>query len=957
MKKQTQKRILISTAILLILYTGLGFFLVPWIMKSQMLKHLPEFLDREVTVEKVKFNPFTLTTRLEQLRVTDLDGEPMVAFASLTVNFQSISLFQKGFTFKQIHLQEPYGRIKRDAVGVLNFADLISPKENDTDETALPIIRIEQFLLERGTFVAEDEMLESPYRKEVREITFGIDNLTTEPDKSGGFVFTAASEEAEAFSWTGELTLNPLSVRGQILIESLELPRFRPYKEPFLGGRIEEGLLSIQLDYLAGLSEEGLVLQVGNGSLSLNGFSFKTVDTEEALVAWERFSVQGFEGDLQAGRVDVASVMMDGMSVVAHRDEEGGLNFLKAYIPPGERDDLTSGDSGLDPEWGFLVNSINVSDTSIRLIDESLTVPADVKVSLPLVQVLWFSNESERPYEFTLLASDGQEGDLRLTGKGTTSPLAGQYQVELAGWDLSPLNPFLQEFLNLEIVSGLLSMDSRMEVRFNEGVADTATFSGGISLRDFQSRETREKESFVSWQDFSLRGIEVDLLAGQLAIDSIDYLNPVIQVKILEDGSNSFLSLLPPEDIGEGDEGADSGEPVEELAEGGSAEDSPGVRMEIGTFAIANGQIVFTDLQQSPAVNLTMDKIDGSIKGLSSDKSTRPSINMEMNIMGMAPLTIEGNLNLLTDEPFADLAILLRGLEMTPFAPYFSRYVGYHLDRGLLNLDLKYQVEERLLQSENVVLINQLTLGQRSGSPDATTLPVALAISLLKDSAGDIKVDLPIQGNLDDPEFRIGRVITRVISNLIVRLASSPFNLLASLANTSAEDLQRVTFSPGRHVLTEAAQANLEALATAMRERPGIRLEISASIDPSVETSAVRRMKLAEKLRPEFGREEDVTLQEAESYQALVERAYRSQLAFADRLKELPPFREKEEFFLETITVDNSDLNQLAIQRKQAVRNYLVRLDGIEPERVLVIASETLETVDSGTSQADLSIR
>jgi hypothetical protein len=107
--------------------------------------------------------------------------------------------------------------------------------------------------------------------------------------------------------------------------------------------------------------------------------------------------------------------------------------------------------------------------------------------------------------------------------------------------------------------------------------------------------------------------------------------------------------------------------------------------------------------------------------------------------------------------------------------------VGYGLSKGKLSLDLKYKVSQKQLEAENKVLVDQLTFGEKVDSPDATSLPVKLAVALLKDRKGRIEIDLPIRGDLKDPDFKYGKAVISTLLNLLTKIVASPFTLMGKL--------------------------------------------------------------------------------------------------------------------------------------------------------------------------------
>ena len=213
-----------------------------------------------------------------------------------------------------------------------------------------------------------------------------------------------------------------------------------------------------------------------------------------------------------------------------------------------------------------------------------------------------------------------------------------------------------------------------------------------------------------------------------------------------------------------------------------------------------------------------------------------------------APLSISGVV-----QPFAkflalDLKASAKGVDLPRFNTYSAKYVGYPIKRGKLSVDLEYKIKDRALTASNHVVLNQLTFGDKTNSPDATKLPVLLAVALLKDSRGNIDINLPISGSLDDPEFSVGGIVVRVVLNLVVKAVTSPFSLLAS-AFGGGEELSYVEFAPGSAALTEDSQQRIDTLIKALTDRPGLKMDLSGRADPKTDMEGLRQAWIESKIR------------------------------------------------------------------------------------------------------------
>jgi len=161
-----------------------------------------------------------------------------------------------------------------------------------------------------------------------------------------------------------------------------------------------------------------------------------------------------------------------------------------------------------------------------------------------------------------------------------------------------------------------------------------------------------------------------------------------------------------------------------------------------------------------------------------------------------------------------------------------------------LNLELHYELAGKKLSSKNVITIDQFNFGEHVESPDATHLPVRLAIALLKNRQGKIILDVPVEGNMDDPKFHVARVIQRTLLNILEKVATSPFSLVGAMFGGGGEDLGWQEFAAGDATLTADDVKKLDVLAKALYERPALQMEIAGSIDPNGDREGLQRIAL-----------------------------------------------------------------------------------------------------------------
>ncbi len=267
--------------------------------------------------------------------------------------------------------------------------------------------------------------------------------------------------------------------------------------------------------------------------------------------------------------------------------------------------------------------------------------------------------------------------------------------------------------------------------------------------------------------------------------------------------------------------------------------------------------------------------------------------------------------------------------------------------------------------------MNQLTIGEEVDSPDATSLPVRLAVALLKNSKGNIDIHLPIRGDLDDPKFSFGHLILKAFLNLITKLVTSPFSALGGIIGGGGEELSFVDFESGRTVLAQDQKAKLDKLAEALNQRPALGLEIKGASDKQHDRKVLAEAELLRRLKGFKMDEMRAALKPVpsdigkfilidEDYNRLLIQAY--EFTFGEHPKGRFGAESKmliaktKERLIKEISVDETKLHQLAMVRSKQIRNYLIEKGKISDERLFIVDVEIFETASGGMIRTNLKL-
>ncbi|MDN5844209.1 MAG: DUF748 domain-containing protein, partial [Alcaligenaceae bacterium] len=448
----------------------------------------------------------------------------------------------------------------------------------------------------------------------------------------------------------------------------------------------------------------------------------------------------------------------------------------------------------------------------------------------------------DRPTNFTVQAEGIQQhGTLALNGSLTVQPMTVQTSVDLSGFNAASLAPYIASSLNATVRSMTLGARGKAVFTPAQGSqAMQADWRGAIQVDGLELLDRVTKSPFLKWKHLGLNtmhvsvaGSEFDLGLGDIVLD--DFYGNIL---LNSEARLNVMDILV-------DEGTAAGSITQDTQT--RRQDSPdaaqsqakksagtGPAISINSVTLKRGRMTFNDHFVQPNYRAELSSIDGTLTAVSSTRPAPAKVHVTGRVYGTAPLSISG-----TVQPFArylalNLKVSAKGVDLPRFTTYSSKYVGYAIDRGKLSVELHYQIKDKALQADNKVLLNQLTFGKPSDSPDALQLPVLLAVALLKDASGNIDIDLPISGSLDDPEFSVGGIIVKVIVNVITKAVTAPFQLLAS-AFGGGEDLSRVDFAPGSATLDEAAKSTIATLVKALSDRPSLKMDITGRADPQAD--------------------------------------------------------------------------------------------------------------------------
>jgi hypothetical protein len=846
---------------LLLGYAVAGFLVLPPIVRRVAVRQLARQLDREVAIAKVRLNPFMLSATVRGLLIKDKDGQPFVSWDEVHVNFQLATLFSKAWIFREVSTTRPFARVQVNRDYTLNFSDLVT-KFSKADAAApktpsAPFaLRIKRLHIGGATARYTDLTVRTPFQRVIGPLDVSLDNFRTDPDNENPYAFAGTTDAGERFSWSGHFFLNPLRSRGELSLENISLNKYAPLYQDFVRFEIRDGTVSVRANYDFELSAAHRVMAVSNATFQLRFLKLAEPGGATNLAELARLVVEGANVDAVAHVAEVKSISGYGGRLVLKRDANAEVNVVELAKPPTTAAGAPGGILLLlrsvtnavamllnsTNQWAGTIHNVSLWQNSLSLEDLVNSRPARLELDNLELAATNISNLPGANLSAALSLRWNTNGTIKSGMTLALAPTAADVELAIDGLDLHPLDPYLESKVNLIVLGSKLGLHGQVRLRTPTNGLPKVTFAGDARLDDLSTVDGVLGEDLLAWKSVRLSGINANLNPPEVAIGEIAVDDASARIVV---ETNRTINLRAALNAG----GTNAPLPATNAPATAGPAPGPLPKISIASVVISNGQVRLTDRSVSPVVNLALQGLGGTIAGLSSDDLQHADVNLHANINGGAPVEITGTINPLAHNQTSDLKVTMKNLDLTPASPYSGRFAGYRITKGKLGVDLAYQLADRKLKAANLITLDQFTFGERVESPDATKLPVKLAIAILKDREGKIVLDVPIEGSLDDPQFHLGKVISRAILNIIVKIATSPFSVLGAIFGGGGEELSYQDFAPGSAELQAAETNKLAGLVQGLYERPALQVAIEGSVDAAADLDGLRRIKLEEQLR------------------------------------------------------------------------------------------------------------
>lgn len=550
-------------------------------------------------------------------------------------------------------------------------------------------------------------------------------------------------------------------------------------------------------------------------------------------------------------------------------------------------------------EFKFDIKNISVNNADIALTHLFEGEKIAHKFDNLFVKVANLSSDFSKPFDAKVAMKSSQKLNLDVDSKIKIEPLDVSAKIKLNDTNLPKYFAYAKPFLEADLASGQL--ESNAEISYAKDIKADAK----VSIKDIRLNG-KKTEKLIAFKSLDLE--KISFAKNDLAISGVSLNSPFIKAHLSKERKFNLSQIVKE------DKNKAKTEAKPESKKTASKKDDE-LKFSVKNFSLKNGEVDFSDASLFMPFATTISKLNGKLTDIDKKRPSSGEFQGVVGKNGFAQITAK--LFPFELKQNTDIKLDFKDIDLTDITPYSGQFVGYKIKKGKLNLNLNYSVVDSKLNGSNFINFDSLTLGEKVESKDAVNLPLSLAISILSDQNNQINIDLPVEGNLDDPDFKYGGVIWAAVKKLFADITLAPFRFLGNALGLGSKDLSSIDFLAGSSELISSEAPKIADFIKLTGSKPKMKLSITPTYS-KLDESFYKNKKLDQKIN-------QIIASSGKDYIAVLNE-------LVPNLKDRSEKALREEA-LKGIEVDKAKLVELANERANAVKEALIKA-GLEAGRI-----------------------
>lgn len=800
----------------LITYAALGFFGVPYVLKNSVPEKVFDVTKGGVfSIESASFNPFTFYLQINDISFKTPQKGDFIGIDCFAVNLNPLdSLWKAAWVIGDVRIDKPQITLHKGTDGEMNFGWLsgLGEDENNTAKESKPLVLLMKNLtLKEGKINFEDESEGKHFSQVIDSIGFHLENidLRDASSKRGAMRLYATIAEGGFIDLRGQIeNIKPFAIKGSVKLNSGKLHTPWGYVENKMPIDVVDGTLSFAFNYALNINDLNAT-KLSQVHAQVNGLRVISKRQKETLLDIGSFNLSDATVWPMRKVAEVNAVKLEGLELQASRSKSGSIDWIDYIEQIKKAFPLDENETKIP--WTYAIDKVELKQSKVNFTDELPVHVVHINIDNLWLKVNGFSSDKKAIMVIESTARINQKSLLSVHSQLRREALQSKGELELTHFSLPLIDPYIESTSNAALRRGDLNIKGDYAY-----TPSAISIQGKIGLNDWIVNDRRDSSVLLGWSRIGVTPFlyvypDNRLKISQLVVDGLYTNTQIDQNKTFNYATLRKTKATP-------------------------ASNPFGI--DIAKLVIKNSSATFSDLSLPLPFKTYIHDLKGEALGISTTKDVTTLVHLSGGVDQYGLAKINGSLNTKDPKSFTDIKVIFENLELKHYAPYSLKFLGYKIANGKLFLNLGYKVNDGKLEGKNQIVIKQIELGEEKvgGSP----WPMRLVTALLEDGEGVIDIDLPIQGDVNKPDFKYGKVVWQAIENILTKAVTSPFQLLSSSMGISSSDdpVFSVLFEPGKDELSPPVREQLDKLAAMMIKRPKLTLKVITPAQLDALTSA-----------------------------------------------------------------------------------------------------------------------
>ena len=855
----------------------------------------------------LKLDHFRVKPKAQHYDVLNID--------SLHVEGVSVKPFIQDVHVDKVSLNALHVKAAMDKDANLDWAGWFPKAEKTSDvnvsKNAIKIdeevkpwnVLVDKVTLSKISAEFEDATVKPLVKTKLNEFNFEIDNFTLDGAKPFTYNMNLVlNEKFKCSSW-GDVKHDVLKVNTSLTCKDFDIIHYKPYIVKAASKELDKNDIDLKnatLDFSLSAVITDDKVSVNNSLITLNKLLINKKSKNKKLLSLKKFEVKSTNLELKT------------------KEKPLGIKLAK----------------------------LDIALDNLALVDYSLAKAQTHKIDKITLNAKDIDAKEKTWLSYALNISLNKGGLISSKGKLRHTPLKNNGNFIIKKLSLKEITPYLQEGMFVNLNDGYLSIDSKVKYEKNAKKPDLHV-EGGVKIESFELSDSRTDDTLLTFAKTELKSFDLKLFPSSIYIDEVNLDAFYVDAQIDTNKQMNFSKLSKKQDD------LNTTEPEDTNVTVVKKEDK--FLFKLMKLHVSNGTANFADYSLPIDFKTSMHNLNGNIYSISNSAGEISYINIDGEVDKYGSTKIKGSLETADIKSYTDIGVSFRNLGLDSYSGYSAQFAGYKIDKGKLFLELEYKIVDSQLLGKNSLIIKNIELGDEIEDENITSLPLGFAIALLEDSDGIIDINMPVEGNLDNPDFKYGALILKTFVNLIVKAVASPFNFLGEAMGFNGDELKFIDFEPAKDNILAPEREKLDNIAKMLIKKPKLSFGIVSSYDEEKDTYGLKLAKLTKDVLKRSDDKENASMTID-----ILEDIYEESLGSSEKLdilkEEFEKKFEKEEVFkveyekelfkltIATKKVELIELQNLANKRANALKDYLVQSKNIDTSRVIIEDVQKLES-------------